>query len=149
MNQRDLVEREVGGGIGMGNSCKSWLIHVNVWQKSPQYCKVISLQQIKGKKKITKKNTTELHNPLLTESFAEPLIWRKHAYKGSRYWKGQLRYFWLHRGLAFLTPKLFKVNWYFNAIAKLKIQVLKRIHKISYSKSILKKNCLTLTSKSS
>ena len=21
-----------------------WLIHVNVWQKTPQYCKVISLQ---------------------------------------------------------------------------------------------------------
>ena len=21
-----------------------WLIHVNVWQKPPQYCKVISLQ---------------------------------------------------------------------------------------------------------
>ena len=39
--------REVGGGIGMGNTRKSWLIHVNVWQKSLQYCKVISLQLIK------------------------------------------------------------------------------------------------------
>ena len=28
----------------------SWLIHVNVWQKPPQYCKIISLQ-LKGKKK--------------------------------------------------------------------------------------------------
>ena len=27
--QRDRVEWEVGGGIGMGNTCK-WLIHVNV-----------------------------------------------------------------------------------------------------------------------
>ena len=30
--QRDQVEREVGGGIGMGN-VNPWLIHVNVWQK--------------------------------------------------------------------------------------------------------------------
>ena len=37
----------VGGGIGMGNTCKSMLIHVTVWQKPLQYCKVISLQLIK------------------------------------------------------------------------------------------------------
>ena len=32
-----------------------WLIHVNVWQKPLQYCKVISLQliQINGKKNKT------------------------------------------------------------------------------------------------
>ena len=50
--------REVGGGIGMGNTCKSmadsWLIHVNVWQKPLQYCKVISLQLIKINGKINK-----------------------------------------------------------------------------------------------
>ena len=37
-----------------GNACVTpWLICVNVWQKSPQYCKVISLQLIKinGKKR--------------------------------------------------------------------------------------------------
>ena len=28
-----------------------WLIHVNVWQKPLQYCKIISLQLIKVKKK--------------------------------------------------------------------------------------------------
>ena len=28
--QRDQVEREVGGGIGMGNTVNSWLIHVSV-----------------------------------------------------------------------------------------------------------------------
>ena len=39
--QRDWVEWDVGGGIGMGNT---WLIHVNVWQKPLQYCKGISLQ---------------------------------------------------------------------------------------------------------
>ena len=34
--QRDQVEREVGGGIGMGIHANSWLIHVNVWQKPLQ-----------------------------------------------------------------------------------------------------------------
>ena len=28
--QRDQVEKDVGGGIGMGNTCKSMLINVNV-----------------------------------------------------------------------------------------------------------------------
>ena len=51
--QRDGMQREVGGGIGMGKCVNPWLIHVNVWQKPLQYCKVISLQWIKinGKKK--------------------------------------------------------------------------------------------------
>ena len=36
-----------GGGRGVqdgGTPVHSWLIHVDVWQKSPQYCKVIILQ---------------------------------------------------------------------------------------------------------
>ena len=69
MTQRDGMGREVGGRIWMGNTCKSMvldllhlfrfirthesMIHVSVWQKPLQYCKVISLQLIKinGKKK--------------------------------------------------------------------------------------------------
>ena len=41
------------GGSGWGTQVNPWLIHVNVWQKPLQYCKVISLQPIKidGKKK--------------------------------------------------------------------------------------------------
>ena len=40
------------GGSGWGLHVKPWLIHINVWQKPLQYCKVISLQLIKinGKK---------------------------------------------------------------------------------------------------
>ena len=37
----------VGGGRGIqdgGPHVHAWLIHVDVWQKPPQYCKVISLQ---------------------------------------------------------------------------------------------------------
>ena len=32
------------GGSGWGTGVHLWLIHVNVWQKPPQYCEVISLQ---------------------------------------------------------------------------------------------------------
>ena len=39
------------GGSGWGTYANPWLIHVNVWQKPLQYCKVISLQLIKIKEK--------------------------------------------------------------------------------------------------
>ena len=45
--QRDRVERKVGGGIGMGSTCKSMANSCHVWKKPLQYCKVISLQLIK------------------------------------------------------------------------------------------------------
>ena len=35
------------GGSGWGTHVNPWLIHVHVWQKPLQYCKVISLQLIK------------------------------------------------------------------------------------------------------
>ena len=37
-------ERGGRGASGWGTHVHSWLIHVNVWQKPLQYCKVISLQ---------------------------------------------------------------------------------------------------------
>ena len=42
------------GDSGWGTHVNPWLIHVNVWQKPLQYCKVIGLQLIKinGKKKL-------------------------------------------------------------------------------------------------
>ena len=44
-------------GSGWGIHLNPWLIHVNVWQKPLQYCKVISLQLIKiNGKKIKNKN---------------------------------------------------------------------------------------------
>ena len=39
--------------LGWGTHVHSWLIHVNVWQKTPWYCKVISFQlKLKKKKRI-------------------------------------------------------------------------------------------------
>ena len=43
------------GGSGWGTHVNPWLIHVNVWQKPLQYCKVISLQVIKINEKKLKK----------------------------------------------------------------------------------------------
>ena len=40
------------GGSGWGTHVNPWLIHVNVWQKPLQYCKVSSLQLIKINEKI-------------------------------------------------------------------------------------------------
>ena len=51
MTLRDGIGKEVGGRIRMGNL---WLFHMNVWQKPPQYCKVISLQLKKKKRKEKK-----------------------------------------------------------------------------------------------
>ena len=45
------------GESGWGTHVNPWLIHVNIWQKPLQYCKVISLQLIKiNEKKKKKKN---------------------------------------------------------------------------------------------
>ena len=51
--QRDRVEREVGGGTGMGNTCKSMADSCQCMMKTLQYCKEINLQLIKinGNKK--------------------------------------------------------------------------------------------------
>ena len=49
------------GGAGWGIHVNPWLIHVKVWQKPLQYCKVISLQLIKINEK-KKTVLTELSN---------------------------------------------------------------------------------------
>ena len=50
------------GGLGWGLHVNPWLIHVNVWQKPLQYCKVISLHLIKvNEKKLKNKIYTLLY----------------------------------------------------------------------------------------
>ena len=53
--QKDGMGREVGGGgSGWGTHVNPWPIHVNLWQKPLQNCKVISFQLIKINEKINK-----------------------------------------------------------------------------------------------
>ena len=52
------------GESGWGTHVNPWLIHVSVWQKPLQYCKVISLQLIK----INEKNIL-FENLFITENF--------------------------------------------------------------------------------
>ena len=53
-----VMGREVRGGSGWGTYVHSWLIHVNVWQKPLQYCKIISLQ-LKSINKLKKRKMAE------------------------------------------------------------------------------------------
>ena len=46
--------------LGWGTHVNPWLIHVNVWQKPLQYCKVISLQLIQ----INEKKKKRIHHPM-------------------------------------------------------------------------------------
>ena len=55
--------REVGRGFRMGTHVNPWLIHLNVWQKPLQYCKVISLQLINKKKKEREREKTKRKIP--------------------------------------------------------------------------------------
>ena len=58
---KNFKKRMRKGGSGWGIHVCPWLIHVNVWQKPLQYCKVISLQIIKKIKikKIKNKKTNK------------------------------------------------------------------------------------------
>ena len=62
------------GGLGWGTHVNPWLIHVNVWQKTLKYCKVISLQLMKinektkqnQKKFLKNQKQTKTEYPLMT-----------------------------------------------------------------------------------
>ena len=68
MTLRDGMGERWEGGSGWGTHVHLWLIHVIVWQKPPQYCKVISLQfkEIifleKGLRKNNNKEMEKLEN---------------------------------------------------------------------------------------
>ena len=53
------------GGSGWGTHVNPWLIHVDVWQKPLQYCKVISLQLIK----INEKKKMRMQDLSLSQDF--------------------------------------------------------------------------------
>ena len=61
------MEREVGGGIGMGKTCNSMADSCQCMTKPLQYCKIISLQLILKKFKKNKKNIVNLKPRVWTE----------------------------------------------------------------------------------
>ena len=67
-------------GSGWGTHVNPWLIHVNVWQKPLQCCKVISLQIIKINEKKKKKKKTAFQ----CRGRLQALIWelRSHVPSG-------------------------------------------------------------------
>ena len=64
------------GGSGWGTHVNPWLIHVNVWQKPLQYCKVISLQLIKIKEK-------NVENKLVNITKKKESLFQHHSSKAS------------------------------------------------------------------
>ena len=73
--KRQLRPRGMGWGArwegrsGWGAHINPWLIHVSVWQKPLQYCKVISLQLIKINGKKPKEFATEREVCILMKIF--------------------------------------------------------------------------------
>ena len=65
------------GGSGWRILVNPWLIHVNVWQKPLQYCKVISLQLIKWKKKKHIGSISESSQYLVTEKIVSYQLLRE------------------------------------------------------------------------
>ena len=57
----EFIRVRCEGGSGWGTHVNPWLIHVNVWQKPLQYCKVISLQLIKINEKKNKTQALKSH----------------------------------------------------------------------------------------
>ena len=89
------------GGSGWGTHVNPWLIHVNVWQKTLQYCKLISLPLIKINRIQKKKNEgihvslPDCHGSLslVLHQVGWKALWRGEIYRRFE-WKGQ-GYLWI------------------------------------------------------
>ena len=73
--QRDWVEREVGRGIGMGNTCNSMANSCQCMTKTLQYCKVTSLQLLKTNEKQKKEKPCGQVITMLTHLYTAISNW--------------------------------------------------------------------------
>ena len=65
------------GNVNVNVNVNPWLIHVNVWQKPLQYCKVISptnKNKWKKKKVESKKRKSSLTYPYIPITFFSPIL---------------------------------------------------------------------------
>ena len=62
-------------GSGWGTNAHPWLIHVKVWQKPLQYCNLSPIKINKFKKRIKKKNLSELWM-CLSNKYLSPFIFK-------------------------------------------------------------------------
>ena len=71
------------GVLGWGTHVNLWLIHVTVWQKPLQYCKVISLQLIKineEKKRVKKYFKAVILESHVILSYHQILLFKENSY---------------------------------------------------------------------
>ena len=101
------------GGSGWGTHVHPWLIHVNVRQKSPQYCKVINFQ-LKKKRLAPWKKSYDLprqHIKKQRHYFADQVPpSQSHGFSSSHVWMWELDYkeSWALKNWCFWTVVLQK-----------------------------------------
>ena len=89
------------GGSGWGTHVNPWLIHVNVWQKPLQHCKVVSLQLIKinGEKlNFPDYNWLRFTGPKMLSFHFFPLLFGdpgQPSFLGRQLWVLLSEYFWV------------------------------------------------------
>ena len=97
------------GGSGWGAHVNPWLIHVNVWQKPLQYCKVISLQLIKinekKKKNISPSNAGDIGSIPGQGAYISHAPWLKNSNIIINWIKPKKAYHWPRNSTAKILPK--------------------------------------------
>ena len=79
------------GGLGWGTLVNPWLIHVNIWQKPLQYCKVISLQLIKINEKKKKEPHEQYERAKRQDTEDEPPRLVSAQYAAGDQWRNNSR----------------------------------------------------------
>ena len=98
------------GGSGWGTHVHPWLIHVNVWQKSLQYSKAISLQL----NKLIKKATTTTKGQAILALWEWSIIYYLLIIKLAKVenWKPDLKDYQLQLFQIEITKHISLISWF-------------------------------------